>query len=53
MAGIATFRCFENDFDGYENILSSFQGIPHRIEWTKKINGMYVFFPYVAGIYFI
>lgn len=40
MAGIATFRCFENDFDGYENILSSFQGIPHRIEWTKKINGV-------------
>ena len=40
MAAIASFRCLENSFDKFEGALSSFNGIPHRLEWIKNIYGI-------------
>ena len=40
MASIAALRCLEIRFNDYEKTFSSFQGIAHRIEWTKNINNV-------------
>ncbi len=43
MAGVAAFRCLGCNFDDYQYALSSFKGIPHRIEWIKNIHGINYF----------
>ena len=39
-AAFAAFRCLDISFSNYQDVLKSFNGAPHRIEWTREVNGV-------------
>ena len=39
-AAIAAFRCLNISFSNYQDVITSFKGAPHRIEWVREVNGI-------------
>ena len=39
-AAFAAFRCLDISFSNYQNVIKSFNGAPHRIEWIRDVNGI-------------
>jgi UDP-N-acetylmuramoylalanine--D-glutamate ligase len=39
-AAFAAFRCLDISFSNYQDVITSFNGAPHRIEWVREINGI-------------
>ena len=39
-AAFAAFRCLDISFSNYQDVIKSFNGAPHRIEWIRDVNGI-------------
>jgi len=39
-AAIAAFRCLDKNFKAFKNVINSFKGAPHRIEWVRELNNI-------------
>ena len=39
-AAFASFRCLDISFSNYQDVIKSFNGAPHRIEWIRDVNGI-------------
>ena len=39
-AAFAAFRCLDISFSNYQDVITSFNGVPHRIEWVREVNGI-------------